>query len=223
MMLLKMRNGAVLLFKLLPDMGEHLVTSEQLLLQIGDEQLFFLELIQQVMYLLLLFALVLFVSRREKRIRIRQTQFLFEASRDMSGSSFKLLGGKILTKVGLDLDPMSLTIGAPIGSVPTASRILAPRVFKTDRETPRATKEAKAGLTREQSHPVDIIGLVGQALALSRMSHSLQKIVLFSSRQEANLIDEGFAHLSPLNSLSHADERDLMIGKRSLSCQELLK
>src|SRR2546425_9653067 len=149
-MLLKMCNGAVLLFKLFPDVGEHLVTGCQFLLQIGDEQLLFLELIQQVTYLLLLFALAFFVSCGEKRIRIRQTQFLFEASRDMSGSSFKLVGGEILTKVGLDLDPMSPAIGAPVGSVTTESRILTPRVFKTDRETARATKEAKGGLTREQ-------------------------------------------------------------------------
>src|SRR5215469_7108122 len=116
-MLLKMCNGAVLLEKRFPDVGEHLVTGCQFLLQIGDEQLLFLELIQQVTYLLLLFALVLFVSRSEKRIRIRQTQFLFEASRDMSSSSFKFVGGEILTKVGLDLDPMSPAIGAPVGSV----------------------------------------------------------------------------------------------------------
>ena len=123
-MLLKVCNGAVLLFKLFPQVGDHLVTGQQFLLQIGDDQLLFLELIQQVMYLLLLFALTLFVSRGEKRILIRQTQFLFEASRDMSGSSFKLVGGEILTKVGLDLDPTSLAISTPIGSVTTASRIL---------------------------------------------------------------------------------------------------
>jgi hypothetical protein len=222
-MLLKMCNGTVLLFKLFPELGEHLVTGSQFLLQIGDEQLFFLELIQQVTYLLLLFALVLFVSRGEKRIRIRQTQFLFEASRDMSGSSFKFVGGEILTKVGLDLDPMSLAIGAPIGSVTTASRILTPRVFKTDRETALSAKETKGGLTREQSHPVHIIRLVGQSLTLSRRSDSVQKILLLGSKQEANLIDEGFAHLSPPKYLSHADQRDLMIGERSLSCQELLK
>ena len=56
-MLLKVCNGAVLLFKRLSDMGKHLVTGLQFLLQISDEQLFFLELIQQVTYLLLLFAL----------------------------------------------------------------------------------------------------------------------------------------------------------------------
>jgi len=120
-----------------------------------------------MMYLLLLFALALFVSCGEKRILIRQTQFLFEASRDMSGSSFKFVSGEILTNLGLDLDAVSLAIGTPIRSVTTASRILAPRVFKTDRETARATKEAKGGLTREQSHPIHIIRLVGQALALS--------------------------------------------------------
>src|SRR5207244_12819847 len=167
MMLLKVCNGAVLLEKRFPEVGEHLVTGLQFLLQISDEQLFFLELIQQVTYLLLLFALALFVARGEKRILVRQTQFLFETGQDMSGSSFKLVGGEIATKVGLDLDTVSLTIGTPVGPITTASRILAPRVFKTDRETATATNEAKGGLTREQSHPVDIIGLVGQALTLS--------------------------------------------------------
>jgi hypothetical protein len=214
-MLLKVCNGAILLFKLFPQVGDHLVTGKQELLQIGDNQLFFLELIQQVMYLLLLFALALFVSRGKKRILIRQTQFLFEAGRDMSSSSLKLVSGEILTKVGLDLDPVSLTIGTPIGSVTSASWILAPRVFKTDRETARATKETKGGLTREQSHPVDIIGFIGQSLTLSRRSDSLYKILLFGSKQEANLIDKGFTHLSPRHSsLSWRPKRSHDRGKK---------
>src|SRR5437764_12047201 len=213
-MLLKFCNRAVLFFKLFPQLTEHLVTGLQFLFQIRDDQFFFLELIQEMMDLLLLFALAMSLSCSEKRIRIRQAQFLFEASCDMSSSSFKLAGGEILTKVGLDLDAVSLAIGTPIRSVPTASRILTPRVFKTDRETALSAKETKGGLTREQSHPVHIIRLVGQSLTLSRRSDSLQKILLFGSKQEANLIDEGFAHLSPPKSLSHRSKRSHDRGKK---------
>jgi len=45
-MQLKVCNGAILLFKRFSQVGEHLITGKQFLLQIGDDQLFFLELIQ---------------------------------------------------------------------------------------------------------------------------------------------------------------------------------
>jgi hypothetical protein len=52
-------------------------------------------------------------------------------------------------------------------------------------------------------------------LTLSRRSDSLQKILLFGSKQEANLIDEGFTHLSaPKRVLSCRPKRSHDRGKK---------
>src|SRR4029077_6092982 len=107
----------------------------------------------------------------------------------------------ILTEIGLDLDTMSLTIATPIGFI-SSFGILAPRALQIDRETPITTHKAEGELTGEQSHPVDIIGRVGQHLTLSCMSHPLQKILLLRSRQKPNLIHQGsHGYFPPRNTL----------------------
>src|SRR5437899_4854125 len=103
----------------------------------------------------LLFALAFWRPCGEKRILTRQTQFLLQASLDVSCCRFQPSSGQILTKVRLDLHPMSLAIGTPIGLLPSAGWILAARMLQTDRHTAMTTQEAEGGLTREKSHPID--------------------------------------------------------------------
>src|SRR5437588_6273863 len=96
---------------------------------------------------------------------------------------------------------MSLAIGTPIGLI-SSFGILTPRALQIDREAPMTTYKAEGELTGEQSHPVDIIGLIRQPLTLSCMSHPLQKILLLRSGQKPNLIHKGsHGYFPPRNTL----------------------
>src|SRR5215469_14497638 len=111
---------------LLLKLSNHLVSLFKFLLEISNETILFLILIKQISDLLALCILACSRSCGLKRILILETQLGFEMLLKGKSHDLESTSGKVVPKVFLGLNAVSLAISTPIGLVGPSSPIRVP-------------------------------------------------------------------------------------------------